>query len=84
VILVQRVRYMTRAVRMMNEQKQLEKELQQAQKLEAVATLAGGIVHDFNNLLQSIQVFRRCFCSARKKTTPALPYSSGSWPPFIG
>jgi PleD family two-component response regulator len=39
-ILVQRVRYMTRAVRMMNAQKRLEKELQQAQKLGAVNTVA--------------------------------------------
>lgn len=55
VILVQRVRYMTRYVQMMNAQKQLQTELQQAQKLEAVATLAGGVAHDFNNILHVVQ-----------------------------
>jgi PAS domain S-box-containing protein len=48
------VRDITERKRAEEEKNNLNAQLQQAQKLEAIGTLAGGIAHDFNNILGAI------------------------------
>ena len=52
----------------------LESQLRQAQKMEAIGTLAGGIAHDFNNILSAILGYSQLFMTEIPEDSPLYPY----------
>lgn len=55
------------------EKKRLEAQLLQAQKMEAIGTLAGGIAHDFSNLMQAILGYCQILLNDKAADSPDAP-----------
>ncbi|MCG6533848.1 MAG: PAS domain S-box protein, partial [Syntrophales bacterium LBB04] len=59
------------------EQNNLEKQLLQTSKMNAIGTLTGGISHDFNNIVQAISGYNQLLMMKKEEADPDWKYLIG-------
>jgi PAS domain S-box-containing protein len=68
------LRDLTEAKLAEQERMRLEEQIQDTQKLDAIGGLAGGITHDFNNILAVVIGFAEILLRKLDETSPLRPY----------